>query len=420
MPNSLPIPVLVLGGQENALSILRSFGRMKIPAYISAPPGCFAKSSRYCTGSYPVPATEANQSYWHRLLLDEHSPVLQGCVIFAGSDEAVEFLATHRKALLMHYRLDDADPDVDLSMLSKQKTMELAQATGCPTPLFHHVKNLADIDRIKDDILYPVMLKPIYSHLFQIAYPGKKHLIAQDSNELHAKASEMLGHGLKLVLSEIIPGPDHLQSAFFAYITQDGKELFNYTHQIIRRYPKNCGLACLTETKWLPDTAAMGQRFLHGIGLRGMAHVEFKLDERDGRLKLIECNPRMSAAQAIVTRSGLDMPLRIYNYLVHKEKGGNSDYRIGVKRWWFYLDVRALMELHHLGELSFVGWIKSIGMPPIVFPYFCLDDPKPFFSKTRHHIASALFSRNKATYVAAPTSPSPTSHGICQNRSERD
>lgn len=398
------VPVLILGGQENALSILRSFGRAKIPVYLSAAAGCFAATSKYCSGSYPVPPVEGDANYWRRLLLEDQPPLLKGCVIFAGSDEAVEFLASNRRALLARYRLDDAEPEVDFAMLSKQRTMELAAEAGCPIPAFHHVNTISDVIRIKDRVAFPIMLKPVYSHLFRLAYPGKKHLIAQDSDELHIKAAEMLKHGLKLIVSEIIPGPDHLQSAFFTYVTRDGDELFNYTHQIVRRYPKNSGLACLTETKPLIATAAMGRRFFNSVGLRGMAHVEFKLDPRDGRLKLIECNPRMSAAQAIVTKSGLDMPLRIYNYLVNHVIEDQSNYRFGVRRWWVYLDVRAFIELNRLGELSFLEWVKSIGGPPLVFPYFCLDDPKPFFHKTRQHLSSVLVRRTKTLCHSAKES----------------
>jgi D-aspartate ligase len=41
-------------------------------------------------------------------------------------------------------------------------------------------------------------------------------------------------------------------------------------------------------TRWRPEVAEAGLRFLRAIGPRGMAHAEFKRDSRDGELKLIE------------------------------------------------------------------------------------------------------------------------------------
>ena len=391
MPDHSIVPVLILGGQENTLCLTRSFGRRGVPVYISATIACLAVRSRYCRGSYTAPPNRTVSEYWQELLLDVRPPALAGSVIFPCSDEAVEFLARHREALGSLYTLDEADPGVSLAMLDKQKTLELANRAGCPAPAFHRVDAVEDLAAFSDAIDYPVMIKPVHSHLFQQHYPNRKYLIAGDAGELHELVSGMLARNLRLIVTEIIPGPDHLQSSFFTYRSPDGRELFSYTHQIIRRYPRNSGLSCMTVTRALPGTAAMGRRFFESAGLTGMAHVEFKLDPRDSRLKLIECNPRMSAAQAIVTRSGLDMAWRIYDYLLNGTVQDGTSYRYGVRRWWVYLDFRAFLELRRRGELSLAGWIRTVKGPPLVFPYFSLDDPKPVLIK----LSQTLFSTFK-------------------------
>lgn len=388
-----PPPVLVLGGEENALSIVRGFGRRKIPVYVCAAEGCFAFKSRYCSEALVITANESQKHYWSRVLLSDESEKLGGAVIFPGDDEAVEYLATHRNELASRFVVDDALPWISTAMLSKLSTLELARKAGCPTPAFHHVESLRDVERIEGGILFPIMVKPIHSHRFREHYTDKKYLIAGSKAELHEKVQEMLGKGLKMIVTEIIPGPDHLQSAYFCYMTRDGKVLFDYTHQIFRRYPKNSGAACLTISKRLPATEEMGQRFFKGIGFAGLGHVEFKFDERDGQLKIIECNPRTSAAQAVVCKSGLDMPWLIYNYLLTGDTPATTDFREGVRRWWVILDILAFFELRRLHEISFPQWLRSIKGPPLVFPYFCLDDPVPFFNKAWKHITHTYGKR---------------------------
>jgi len=380
-------PVLVLGGEENALSIARSFGRRQVRVFVCATEGCFAFKSRYCTRVFVIPASESQKNYWNRVLLDDENSQLAGAVIFPGNDDAVEFLAANRQLLAKRFIIDDARPEISTAMLSKLATLELAQKLGCPTPAFHCIESLQDVAQIEDGILFPIMVKPVHSHLFHAHYPTRKYLLADSSAELHDKVQEMLGKGLELIVTEIIPGPDQLQSAYFCYMTRDGRTLFEYTHQIIRRFPKNSGSACLTISKRLPTTEEAGRRFLQGIGFSGLGHVEFKYDERDGQLKVIECNPRTSAAQAVVTRSGLDMPWLIYNYLLTGEVPAETDYREGVRRWWVLLDIFSFLELRRLGEISFMEWVRSIKGPPLVFPYFCLDDPAPFFYKACKHLA---------------------------------
>jgi D-aspartate ligase len=380
-------PVLVLGGEENALSIARSFGRHKVPVYVCAAEGCFAFKSRYCTSALVIPGGESQKNYWKRVLLNDENSELAGAVIFPGNDEAVEFLAANRAALAKRFIIDDALPEISIAMLSKVATLELAQKLGCPAPAFHCVESLQDIARIEDGIFFPVMVKPVHSHLFRAHFPNRKYLVAGSKAGLHAKVKEMLDKGLQMIVTEIIPGPDQLQSAYFCYMTRDGKILFEYTHQIFRRFPKNSGSACLTISKRLPATEKAGRQFLQGAGFTGLGHVEFKYDERDHQLKIIECNPRTSAAQAVVTRSGLDMPWLIYNYLLTGEVPAHIDYQEGVRRWWVLLDILSFIELRRLGEITFAEWVRSIKGSPLVFPYFCLDDPAPFFSKARKHLS---------------------------------
>lgn len=382
-------PVLVLGGEENAISIARSFGRRKIPVIICATEGCFAFKSRYCSTALVIPKGESQKSYWDIFLLTDKCPQLTGAVIFPGNDEAVEYLAMKRHLLKQRFIIDDMRPEKSTAMLSKLMTLEMALELGCPTPAFHSVESLQDLSQFEDEIIFPIMIKPVYSHLFQLHHPVRKYLVAHNKAELHLQVLDMLGKDLKMIVTEIIPGPDHLQSTYFCYITRSGRILFDYTHQIFRRYPKNSGAACLTISKRLPATKEMGKRFFEGTGFTGLGHVEFKHDERDGQLKIIECNPRTSAAQAVVTGSGLDMPWLIYNYLLTGEVPDQTDFREGVRRWWVILDILAFFELRRLKEINLVDWIRSIKGPPLVFPYFCLDDPMPFIFRVMKHLSHA-------------------------------
>src|SRR5438105_868251 len=79
--------------------------------------------------------------------------------------------------------------------------------------------------------------------------------------------------------------------------------LFEFTKRVIRRFPAMTGTACYAITDRIPEAAELGNRLFRHVALRGLANVEFKRDVRDGTLKLIECNARFTASQALVTRS---------------------------------------------------------------------------------------------------------------------
>lgn len=340
------------------------------------------------------------KKYWQALLLGEDHSELKGSVIFPGSDEAVEFMCQYRDTLKSDYCIDDYNSRVHLDMLDKFRTLALAEKAGCPVPAFHSVTSIKELLRIGEDIVFPTMIKPVHSHLFVQHFPNRKYFTANNAIELREQVAVLLDKGIEVIVTEIIPGPDHLQSAYFTYITAEGKRLFDYTHQIVRRYPRNSGLACLTVTKKLPETRAMGQRFFQGVGFRGMGHIEFKRDPRDGKLKVIECNPRLSAAQEIVSKSGLDMAFIVYDYLVRGNVKSRPAYREGVRRWWLIRDIFSFLELRKSGDITFLSWLRSVNGPPLAFPYFSLSDPKPFFHRVRTDFSHFFTNRVAPKWMA--------------------
>jgi len=379
-------PVLVMGGMENALSIVRSLGRVGVRVSVSSAPNCFACRSRYCADSFPV-AVEAHQSsFWEKLLLSEQKP-LKGNMLLACSDDAIQFVAQHKEALLAHYVVDENIPELQKAMLDKQKTLEMAREAGCPIPLFWNVNSLADVNSLvdgnsDDSVTFPVMIKPINSHIFRRTYPGKKYLMAKNFQELVSTVTETLEKGVEVMVCEMIPGPDSQLSSYYTYIDDQGNALFHFTKKVIRRFPVNHGGATYHITEWDEDTAEMGERFFRGIGFRGLGNIEFKRDLRDGKLKVIECNARFTAAQELLVRCGLDISLIVYRRLSGQSVPKSTGYRDRVRLLNPVGDYRAYKQLRERGEITFWTWLASLIHKQNFF-YFRVDDLGPFSASLR-------------------------------------
>ena len=145
------------------------------------------------------------------------------------------------------------------------------------------------------------MLKPLYAHQFKKIFEGK-YLMARDFDELLAAYRQASEHGVEVVLLEVIPGPDDLLCSYYTYLDENGAPQFHFTKRIIRRYPEREGFGCYHITDWNPEVRDLGLRLFRHAGLKGVANVEFKRDPRDGRLKLIECNARFTAANGLLDR----------------------------------------------------------------------------------------------------------------------
>jgi predicted ATP-grasp superfamily ATP-dependent carboligase len=176
--------------------------------------------------------------------------------------------------------------------------------------------------------------------------------------------------------TEVIPGPDDSYCSYFGYLDEAGRPLFHITKRKPRQFPIHFGLGTYHITDSSPDVREQGERFLRELGLRGLANVEFKRDARDGRLKLIECNHRLTASTPVLQAAGADLPLLLYNRVTGAPIDGLANYRPGVWLWSPIQDVRALRAYRRQGELSLRQWARSLRGRPH-FPVAKWTDPLP-------------------------------------------
>jgi predicted ATP-grasp superfamily ATP-dependent carboligase len=395
-------PVLILGGKENSISLARSYGRAGITVRASGSGSCWALYSRFCRTSFRIPFGVDPSQFWSELLLSEDSS-LAGHMVLPCSDEAITFVAENRDALLERYILAEADPALQLALLDKQRTLELAAAAGIGAPKFWPVTTSADLEAIRDAISFPVLVKPVLSHKFARVFGRKLFIVESGYDELVAKVQLAHQHGLDVVVVEMIPGPDSLLSSYYSYIDTEGNSLFHFTKRIIRRFPTNRGGACYHITEWLPETAEAGRKFFQAIGFQGLGNVEFKRDPRDGKLKVIEINGRFTAAQELLVRSGAPIDLIIYCHLSGQPGPQFSTYRQFMRFWYPARDFLAFLELRRRDELSLVEWVRSVFPLRQITPLFSLRDPAPMLGA-----AAAIVQRLIRGHAAEASSERPS------------
>lgn len=368
--------MIVLGGNANALSIARSLGRRGVAVYLLGTPAHLGRS-RFCRRLRPPRQAEHEEppQAWLRMLVGPDLRRLHGGVLLAGSDEGLELIARNHDRLEPLYRLDLFEPREPLWMLDKLATYREARAAGVPTPRFWTPSDAEEVAALRDELVYPLLVKPLYSHRFQRRFRGK-FVVVDDLEELLAAYRAVRASGVEVMLVERIPGPDSELCSYFTYVDEEGTPRLDFTKRVIRRHPVGMGAECHGVTDRVPEVRDLTLRLLRHTGLRGLANAEYKRDPRDGQLKLIECNARFVATNCLLMASGVDLPAFVYGRLTGRPAPLPETYRIGVRVWSPIGDLKAYRELARAGELGLGGWLRSIARPQVFF-VFRSWDPAP-------------------------------------------
>ena len=369
------VPVLVVGGHDNALSIARSLGARGIPVRCLGSHPIVARS-RYATAIPVPPHVGRPEEAWADVLLGPGSEPFHGSVLLAASDPALKLISEHRVELAERYVLDLSDVRAQLVMLDKLASYAAAREAGIPTPRFWVVGDLEDVDAVAEDLAYPLLIKPLLSHEFQEQFAGAKFVTAEDFPTARRAVEELIRIGIRVMLVERVPGPDSLLASYYTYIDENGHPLFHFTKRIVRRYPVGMGLACCEVVDRMPEVQEVALRFIRAVGLRGLANAEFKRDPRDGTLRLIECNARFTAANGLVHWSGLDLASLVYNRLTGAPPPPLDRYRTGLSNWHPRRDIKAYRQLRATGDITLTTWLRSL-VRPIMIPYLSIRDPMP-------------------------------------------
>ena len=201
---SLP-PAVLLGGENIAVSAARSLSREGARVYalgdISEP----VRASRHCFEFVDVGARKGVADRYLEWLGSDGP---RAGAVLPCDDDGLEMIARNRTQLVeWGYSPIEADDEVLLAMLDKDRTYELSRKAGVPTPRTRTVRTREEAQEAADEFAFPCALKPLSSHEFAMHFGIlKKVLLVNDRDELMEAFDQSLAVGLEMLVTEIVPG----------------------------------------------------------------------------------------------------------------------------------------------------------------------------------------------------------------------
>jgi predicted ATP-grasp superfamily ATP-dependent carboligase len=325
---------------RSALAATRSLGREGHTVITAGERHALADASRYSSGfvSYPPPTSDGD-GFVAAVVEATRSERIDVVLPMA---EVTTMLLTENRALLGgECKLPFADYRTIELASNKRGITALAQELGVPVPHTLVVNDAAQARAHLDGMQFPVVIKPARSRVrTDSGWRSGRVSYAHDRRSLE-QALETLDRALfPVLLQERIAGTG---VGFFACYDH-GRLVAHFAHRRLRERPPSGGVSVLSESTAV-DPAAFrhGTRLLEHLRWHGVAMVEFRRDERDGSLRLMEINARFWGSLQLAILAGVNFPAILVRLAAGAPVEPIRDYRLGVRCRWFLGDLDSLL-----------------------------------------------------------------------------
>lgn len=373
---------IILGiSSLTGLSIVRSLGIMKIPVIgVDISKFALGRFSRYCSSTEVCDTDEELLSFLRKVgKASKHKNV-----IICESDRYIQFIDKYKEEIQKYFYLTASSTTPLSEIMNKGKMIRLAKSAGLDVPLtFFSEEN--SMTKIKNSILYPCFIKPIYSQ----TWLRKKGEIVKNAQELEMMiGSERFKNGY--LIQEIIEGPETNLWLYFGYVSKNIK--IGFTCYKIRQIPKDFGVATIAIGMRNKEIEKLGDGFLNHIQYNGLFGIEFKKDLKDGKYKFVESNFRIIAVNELLVAMGINLSYFAYLNALNLTINHSVEYKDGIK-WVSITDdfITCFKYYSKTNKFILLDWLKTI-FEADSYADFRFLDIGPFIFKVFYHLG---FLRNE-------------------------
>jgi D-aspartate ligase len=292
-------------------------------------------------------------------------------VLFYDSDWDLLLVSRERDRLRESFRFVVADADLVEAVVDKAQFQALSDCFDLPVP---HAEKIVAGDAWTNDrgLVFPVIVKPLTrdeNTWHSVAHGKAAHV---DSQAELDRTLGVLGEcGLDALVQEAVPGAEDRIESYHVYVDDDRQVVAEYTGRKLRTFPVEYGYTTALEITDQDDVRFLGRELVQRLGLVGVAKLDFKRDP-NGRLWLLEVNPRFNLWHHPGALAGINLPLLVYRDLVGLPRLAGGDVVKGVRWCSVPRDAKAARS----AGWSFARWLRFVARCDAISG-FAARDPLP-------------------------------------------
>lgn len=296
-------------------------------------------------------------------------------VLYPQTDGDLLLVSRARERLSGVTRMLLARAELVEDLVDKCRFAALAERHGLPVPSTRLLIPEEPVDVAGLGLRYPCVVKPQTRRADRwgatVGSPAKA-LAVDSADALAGWWARLSAAGCAVLVQEAIVGPESRIESYHAYVGPDGAVIAEFTGRKLRTSPPAYGHSTAVQITEADDVARLGRDAFARIGLTGVAKADFKRDD-DGRLHLLEINPRFTLWHHPAAIAGVNIPALVHADLTGAPRPAQSPLRAGTTWCDPVEDLRAARAVGGSAR-GWLRWARGCRARSSC----ALDDPLPF------------------------------------------
>jgi D-aspartate ligase len=377
LDTTVPVLLLKIGTyviHHGAVGIARSLGRLGVPVYAMVEDRYTPLAvCRHLTRAF-INRTDGTNDLLN-WLAGFGERMRRPTILLPTDDNGAVFIAEHKKALSHWFLFPDLPAGLPRQLADKMSLLRLCREVGVACPAYAVPRSMDEVHEFIERATFPVVVKS--GEHFRRLSNGYSSFVVRSPRELiEVCGSAESFQYTKIVLQEYVPGEDWI---FHGYRNHGTDCFVGFTGKKLRSYPPFAGPTSLGVSILNERLTTQVEVMLSAIGYSGIMDIDCRRDERDGRYKFLDFNPRVGANfRMFENHEGIDVVRALHLDLTGRAVRASSM----VEGRTFIVELHDLVaSLTYLrqGGLTVQNWWRSLsGKRELA--WWSWGDPLPFLA----------------------------------------
>jgi predicted ATP-grasp superfamily ATP-dependent carboligase len=360
--------ILLLDQGRQSLPFLKSFAKAGHKTTIV----CNTRLSEGYFSRYPSkrllwPSYVTDNGGFEKELLD-YLRENQVDVVLSVGDVSTDILSRNKEEISQYSRVTVPDYSTLIPAVDKLKLMQHCMAQNLPCPKTYELTS-ETLDKLDQLLEFPVMVKPVRGVGAIGVERFDRH---QDLKDNYQAMKDKHGD---LIVQEFIAPEGSMQYQAEAFMDENGKMKVCLVILKPRFFPVRGGTSTANLTIDHPEITETTRDLLEGLNWTGAADVDYILDPRDNRAKILEINPRVTAGIKIGFVAGIDYADLHLRLALGEEIPQINKYKLGVYCRNFFLELLWFLLSDRRMKKETTPPFFTVFRRNMVDQIFSIDDP---------------------------------------------